>query len=422
MSLTRNSIWNLAGAGLPFLLGAVTIPYLIKHIGVEAFGILTLIWAFIGYFSIFDFGLGRALTQQVASSLASEEEDNVPQLVKSGILFTCIAGLVGGGILAILAFPLGTSWLKVSSPALQSETVYCLLIASLGVPMTTVTTGIRGVLEAYQDFRAVNLLRILLGIANFGLPALSVMTFGSSLALIVVSLILSRFVILIAHAMLLNRKLPRWLSGPIRSENIKKLVSFGAWMTVSNIVSPLMVTADRFVISSVLGAGAVAYYTVPFEFLIRILVLPAAITGALFPQLAATYKLDAKRAEAIYRQSLKFVFLVMLALTLIICLGSYQGLSLWLGKEFAEKSWVIVSILSVGILFNGVAQVPFVAVQATGNAKVTAYLHLIEAAVYIPLLFGLIYYFGLIGAAIAWTGRVVLDLLLLLFFKRLYNK
>ena len=57
MSLRRNILWNLAGAGLPLLAGAAFIPYLVREAGVEVFGILTLVWALIGYFSLFDFGL-----------------------------------------------------------------------------------------------------------------------------------------------------------------------------------------------------------------------------------------------------------------------------------------------------------------------------------------------------------------------------
>ena len=55
MSLSRNTIWNLAGAGLPLLIGAATIPWLMSRLGVERFGILTLLWAIIGYFSLFYF-------------------------------------------------------------------------------------------------------------------------------------------------------------------------------------------------------------------------------------------------------------------------------------------------------------------------------------------------------------------------------
>lgn len=414
MSLKRNSIWNLAGTGLPLLLGAITIPYLVKEAGVEAFGILTLIWALVGYFSLFDFGLGRALTQQVAASLAGRRSRGVPQLVKSGLIFVLLTGAVGALLLAAMAYPLGHDWLKIS-PNLQSEATWSLLIAALGIPLTTTTTGMRGVMEAYEDFKTVNLLRIALGLANFGLPALSVWLAGPSLIYMVATLIAARILVLSAYWMCLNRKLPyRWYSVKPRKKTVKRLLSFGAWMTVSNIISPLMVTADRFVIAAVLGAGAVAYYTVPFEVLIRVLVLPGALTAALFPRLASMLKHDPGLAYALYTRSLQIIGPVLAVVCGVIAVGSYWGLALWVSPAFAEESWLIASVLSLGILLNGIASVPFAMIQAAGDAKTTARLHIIEFILYVPLLLAALHLFGLVGAAIAWVCRVGLDLVLLL--------
>jgi len=129
MSLKRNTAWNLAGTGLPLLLGAVTIPYLIRTTGIEAFGVLTLVWALIGYFSLFDFGLGRALTQQVAVARSAELVAELPGLVKTGLWFTVFTGVVGGIILTVLASQLALHWLNVSVP-LQFSTHQALLIAA----------------------------------------------------------------------------------------------------------------------------------------------------------------------------------------------------------------------------------------------------------------------------------------------------
>ncbi len=421
MSLRRNTLWNLAGTGLPFLLGAVTIPYLLRKIGVEAFGVLTLVWALIGYFSLFDFGLGRALTQQVAKARAEQRLDQVPSLVKTGLWFTAATGAIGGLILAALANELALRWLNVSAP-LQSSTVQALLIAAVGIPLTTVTTGLRGVLEAYEDFKAVNLLRMGLGAANFGLPALSVMFVNHSLASMVGSLIAARLVVLMAHAWLVHRKLPvDWAAAKSNRKNIRGLLSFGVWMTVTNVVSPLMVTADRFIISGVLGASVVAYYTVPFEVLIRVLIVPGALTAVLFPRLAVVMTTDPVEARQLYRKCVKIVTAVLLPVCLVIALGSKWGLSLWLGSAFAEKSWGIVCVMALGLLLNGVAHVPFAAVQASGDARKTAYLHLFELAIYIPVLYLSMKYFGLIGAAIAWTVRVAIDLIMLLSYAKNKN-
>ncbi|CAM3548068.1 flippase [Polaromonas hydrogenivorans] len=418
MSLKRNTIWNLAGTGLPLLLGAVTIPYLLKNIGVEAFGILTLVWALIGYFSLFDFGLGRALTQQVAAALSAQQHTQLPNLVKTGLWFTTATGIIGGLILGALADQLAIHWLKVSI-LLQPSTQKALIIAAIGIPLTTVTTGLRGILEAYEDFKIVNLLRIGLGAANFGLPALSVMFIGNSLPWMVASLIAARTVVLFAHGWLVYRKLPGgWTSARFNKETVRSLLSFGLWMTVSNIVSPLMVSADRFVISAVLGASMVAYYTVPFEVLIRVLVVPGALTSVLFPRLAAVMTTDWPEAKRLYRKSLKIITVALLPICVLIAVTSKWAMTLWLGNDFSEISWPIVSVMAVGILLNGLASLPFAAIQATGDARTTAWLHIFELVIYIPALFFCLKFFGLMGAAIAWNVRVAVDLIILLIYAK----
>ena len=414
MSIKRNTLWNLIGTGFPLLLAVVTIPFLIKRAGVETFGVLTLVWALIGYFSLFDFGLGRALTQQVAKARSEESLEELPSLVQTGLWFTVITGVLGGLTLAVLSKFLAYEWLKVSEP-LQISTFRALVIAAIGVPLTTLTTGLRGILEAYEEFKLVNLLRVALGAANFGLPALSTIWFGPSLTLMVASLVGARFLSLIAHTWFVHKRLPpNWISGRFKGRNLKQLLSFGTWMTISNVISPLMVTADRFVISSMLGANMVAFYTVPYEGISRILILPASLTSALFPRLAFLMSSNANESRRLYRQCLKLVTISLVPICASIGIGSKWALTIWLGTEFADESWHVASIMAIGVMFNGIAFVPFAAVQASGDARSTAYLHIVELTLYIPVLFACLHFFGIVGAAIAWSLRAGIDLVALL--------
>ena len=198
MSLKNNTLWNLFGSIAPVAIGAVTVPYLIKNIGLEAFGILTLVWAMIGYFSLFDFGLGRVLTLQIAAFRGSGAHDQLPSLIKTGLLITIVTGIIGGALLAMLSGQLGRVWLNVSQ-TMQPIAVQSLIIAAIGIPLTTLTAGLRGVLEADERFGVINQLKLILGFANFGLPALSVYIFGPRLDLIVLSLVIARLGVLFAH-------------------------------------------------------------------------------------------------------------------------------------------------------------------------------------------------------------------------------
>lgn len=415
MSLKRNTIWSFFGSAMPMLLGLITIPYLIKNIHVEAFGILTLVWSLIGYFSIFDFGIGRALTHQVSSCISAETEQELPSIVKTGLIFMFITGLIGGVVLALLSSKLGGDWLNVSK-GLERDTVRCLLIASIGIPLATITSGLKGILEGYEDFKSASLLRLILGVANFMFPALSVFFLNNSLQYMVFSLVLARLIVMIWHLVVINKKMKIYnlifasLADKIK---LKKLLSFGAWMTLSNIISPLMVNADRFLISYFLGASVVAYYTIPFDFVIRLLIIPASLTSVLFPRFSNLLNSDVKETLVVYKKSFNIILKVMLAVSLLMISFSYLGLKIWINEDVASKSYFLLIILMVGVFFNSLAQVPFSLIQADGKVKITSLLHVAEFFIYTIMLVLFANYFGLVGAAVAFLLRTLIDFLFL---------
>jgi O-antigen/teichoic acid export membrane protein len=120
LPLRRDTLWNIAGMGLPLLAAAVSIPLTLGHLGSEAFGVLTLILALTGYFGLFDMGMVRALTFQISKLRVNGEEDRIGRTLSAGLFVTLLAGLAGGIALLLTAHPLSTQWLKIS-PALQED-------------------------------------------------------------------------------------------------------------------------------------------------------------------------------------------------------------------------------------------------------------------------------------------------------------
>src|SRR4030088_2206369 len=102
--LARNVIWNLIGNGAPMLVAVFSIPNLIQGLGKDRFGVLALAWAVIGYASLFDLGLGRALTQLVAKKLGAGEDREVPTLVWTSLILMLVLGLAGA-LAAVLLSP-----------------------------------------------------------------------------------------------------------------------------------------------------------------------------------------------------------------------------------------------------------------------------------------------------------------------------
>ena len=420
MSITKNIYWNVFGNFVPLLVGFVSVPYLIKNSSVEIVGILTIIWGIIGYLSLFDFGLGRVITRKISLILNGDSLHEVRLIAKSGLKFTLWMGFFGGGILLLLSNNIAYSWLNVSE-VYKRDVYYSLIISALCIPITTATVALKGVLEGFEEFKIVNLLRMILGATNFGLPAVSLTIHGDSIAWMTFYLFVSRFFMFFIHFIFVNKLIKKkWLF----EKSDKKIGEFfvsGFWMTISNLILPLGAVADKFVISSVLGASAIAFFTVPSEILTRVLIFPVALTGALFPRIAYVYSINKSEAKKIYQKYLKISTVLMSILLMILLIFSQIGLSIWLGKEFSEKAWAIFCILSVGIFFNGIAQIPFATIQAVGMAKRAAMLHIIEFVIYVPLLYASLNFLGLIGGAIVWSTKMFVDLIGLLIINRNLN-
>lgn len=186
-------------------------------------------------------------------------------------------------------------------------------------------------------------------------------------------------------------------------------------MTVSNVIGPLMVYLDRFIIGAVLSMSAVAFYVTPYEVVTKLWLIPAVLVGVLFPAFSGSTMSDPKHLARLYERGLSYVTMILFPVILVLTAFSAEGLSMWLGSPFTEKSAPVLQWLALGVFFNSIAYVPFALIQGMGRPDLTAKLHIIELPFYLPASVWLISEWGILGAAIAWSVRVVLDGLLLLW-------
>ena len=120
--LVRNTVWNLVGQVAPMSVGLFAIPLLIRRIGTDRFGILTIAWMVVGYFSLFDLGLGRAMTNLVAQRLGGSRQEELPAIVWTANGVMAVMGVVGAIALAAISPLLTHSLLKIP-PSLQRRSL-----------------------------------------------------------------------------------------------------------------------------------------------------------------------------------------------------------------------------------------------------------------------------------------------------------
>ena len=404
--MIKNSIYNLFGMGLPIVVGLFSIPALIAVLGVEKFGMLTLIWAVVGYFGVFDLGLGRAMTLVVREELSKGEAHEK----LNSIIWTTLLAL---GSLGMLAFFLVLLYVCISGVGDEVRTP--LLILGFAIPFVVVSNGVRGVLEAADEFVIINLVRTPLGIYTYLAPLFAAYAFESDLIAITILLGLGRGLLLVLYTSVAIKKISAFeLTPHINLVHLPRLFRFGGWLTVSNVVSPLMGYIDRFFIARNLGFDMVAFYVTPYEIITRLWIIPGAVTGVLFPSLVGLRMNSG--FNGIFRELwISFLCIVILVVPIsgILYLYSWELLAWWINPDFANQSRGVIEVLSIGIVLNCVTHIPYTLIHSTGNSKATAIIHLIELPILLISLVPLLDNFGILGAAYAWLIRIIIDFVLM---------
>ncbi len=406
--LARNSIWTLLGNGLPLLVAVWAVPTLIRGLGAARFGLLTIIWMGIGYLNLFDLGTGRALTKLVAERLGDGRDSELPSLIKTGLRLMFALGCAATVVGVVITPWITNDVLRIPVALLhESEWSFFLLAATL--PFVISTAGLIGVLQAHQRFAAVAAVRIPMGMLTFLGPVVA-LSFTPSLIATTAVLVGCRVLAWSAYG-LLSRDLRQGAGKHVvaKPHAMRELLSFGGWVTVSNIVGPLMVYFDRFVIGALLSMTAVAYYTTPFDVVTRLTVISGALISVLFPALTAALAGDPARARVIFKRASGVLIVAVLIPLSLIMLFASVGLRLWLNAAFASAGLPVVKWLTIGILVNSAAGLPYAVLQGKGRPDLTGILHLAELPVYALVLWSLVRHFGIVGAAAAWVIRVVLD-------------
>lgn len=403
MTMLKNSTWNILGVVIPSLIALPTMGVLSRKLGIEQFGLFTLAFAIVGYATIFDAGLTRAVIRAVAMHHGNVEKNK-------SVIATATYAVVGLSALAVLLLWLGAGKL-VSLLHVSAENVDVAVAGfkwlSLSIPPFLLTMIWFSYLEGNERFAEFNLLRTITNSILAVSPLVAVLV-DESFTATAIGLVIARLISMAVAFIPCWREFP---PGFYRFEKsvFKELFAFGSWMTVSNIISPVMVYFDRFILSNMVGAQRVSFYTAPSEAISRMLIIPNAVARVIFPLLS-------KRSADATAQANR-AFWALLAACVVMVLPLFilapMVMTLWMGPEYGQEGAQVLRILLIGFIFNALAQIPFAKIQAKGHSKITAFIHLAELLPYMGLLVVCIHLFSLQGAAIAWSIRVAVDFIAL---------
>jgi O-antigen/teichoic acid export membrane protein len=418
--LARNATLNVLAEGWTFLVLVVAMPKLVAFLGETAFGLFSLAWVVIGYLTFLDIGVNRAATKFVSEHLAGEDDQAVRSVVRTAFIANLSLGLLGGLLVVLLSPYLIHSVFKVSS-AMENQARLTFYAVGVAVPVLLVQGILRAILSSYQRFGWINSVNAAATTAQW-VGAVLLAWRGFGLAWVVGITVVARMLATIVYGLVLSRMLPRFHQHSTTGlGTIFKLLRFGSWVTVSQLISPVLVYLDRMLIASFVSLGAVTLYTVPYELMTRLRLIPSSMMSTLYPAFSER-GLEGQQAhlQHLYERTVRYLLLILLpGITFLVLLGS-DVLTIWMGTGFAQQTVAVLEILALGALANGMAYVPYNMLQAVGRPDLTGKFHLLELPFYVALCFVFVPRWGIAGAALASTLRFALDAGLLFWAVRKY--
>jgi O-antigen/teichoic acid export membrane protein len=409
LSISRHTIYNLLGTILPLAISLLTTPVYLGVIGEERYGVLAIVWLLLGYFGLFDFGLGQATAQSIAS-LRDRSADERAEAFGTALTLNTAFGVVGGLLILPIASYFFGHFLHIAQD-LRVEILAAIPWLAVAVPLATLSGVMVGALQGRERFLEINVVSVISAVLFQMLPLLTACFVSTSLGALLPAVLVAR---LIATSMLFKGCQKHVATGYLPKfavDRAGKLLRFGGWVTVSAFISPLMSIVDRFVIGALGDAKAVTHYTVPLQLAERSTIASVALTSAIYPRLCAASPEEERRLLA------NGLWTLAVVMTLVVCAGIFlikPFLSWWISPEFSEHTSAVGQIILAGMWCNGIARLPFLQLNARGRPDITAKCHVAEVVPYFAAVYVGVKVFGVNGAAAAFSLRVMVDMILLI--------
>jgi O-antigen/teichoic acid export membrane protein len=260
VALFKNVGSSWFGLGVNIVVGVILSPFILHHLGDEAFGLWVLIFSITGYYGLFDLGIRSSIVRYVATFSAKGDQAELDRLIS-----TAVATYTGIGAFAILVTFAGSYYVdsifRISPDFLRTARWLFLIVGSavaFGFPL-----GISGgMLEGLQRFYLLNFTNIVATIAR---AVLIVVALQHGLGLLTVALItvLLPLVSGIANTIIVFRILPLRIGlRNVNRASLRRIASYSSSTLIIIVAARLRFKTDAMVIGTFLSSAAITYFTI----------------------------------------------------------------------------------------------------------------------------------------------------------------
>lgn len=397
--ITKNVVYNFTGQLILLLLGFFTTPFIIHKLGNESYGILAIVTAVVGYFSILDLGLGISVIKYLADYHAKEDSKAIEKVIGTALTTYIIIGLLGAALITIFVQPLTRHFLHISAPLIPIA-VMVFYVSAIGFLINMILAVFHAVPSAMQRMDILNSRNIFFGLLNtLGIIGLLILGFNL-LAVVIWSVVVSAIATLAFLIMIL--KLLPGISIKLSFERkiFLKLLKFGTFKSLSNIFGQVVFQLDKLFIGIFHPISAVTFYVAPVNLVQKGLSGILNVTSAVFPAMSSSYATsDIQRVRDLYLHMSKFITFIVFPLMSCLFIFSDQIIGFWLGNNYISRSAPVLRILTPAYFVAAMSAPGVVATDALNMPQIATLFSSVSAVINLSTALILIPKLGIEGAA-----------------------
>jgi O-antigen/teichoic acid export membrane protein len=421
--IARNTFYNALARIWGMLVSFFLTPYILSRLGVEYFGIWSVVWILTGYMGLLDMGLSTSFVRHTSLYYAKGDREGLREMISSGLFFYAVMGALILVAIVVFTGPL-LNFFNLR-PALRGEATTAIILGVISLGISNLFNVFNSVLYGLQrldisfKIAALSSLPLIIG-------TIFVLEKGYGLAGLMYNYIFASLVLLTSGGIMAYKILgDSWGIGfsYIKRSMLKKLFRFGFALQLGQLSQMVSLHYDKMLISHFLGVAQVTYYELGSRLTQMMRSLPAFMTSAVTPAASEMeVRQGRERVWELYIRGSKYLTIAGIPLFLFITLEARDIIFVWIGNDY-PLSANVVRILSFGFFMNFICSMASSVVWGIGKVELELKRGLLTIALNLALSLMLILRYGFLGAVFGTTISLIIgSIYFLKIFKASFEK
>ncbi len=371
--LTRNTIFNMIGWVWPIGLSILSIPFIVKSLGNDAYGVFAIVSIVAGYLGLLNGPVAMGSVRFMAEAYAHQQWSELHEAVAAGLVINIALAALAGLTMFLAADVLARKVFAIP-PALIPSSVTAFRLAAFSFFLNGVIGALQSIPIAMRRYDIRNQVGLVVGTLNT-MAIILALWWGWGLLGAVLAQVLSSVLGLVLFAIVawsLLRKYPgAKRSSLVNTSLVKRLAGFSSLLFGGNLAATIGLQIDRTLVGILLGTSAVAFYMVPTKITDRIPSMMSSFSTALYPlssEAVAMGKIDELRH--LYHEMIRIQLWASALVAALLIVLSKNFLLLWMGSEFMVNSWLVLALLGAGAVWQSSGTVAYQVCNGMGRADV----------------------------------------------------